>query len=124
MGNQICCCYREKKEILYKKINISQKIIKKMTNDEINYKIEIIRSEKFNNICFAVVYGIGTMGGIVIFCLSVEPSVGISTFLMASSLTYYIKSSIKSQNDIYKYIEELEKRKYFEIKSTATSVVI
>jgi len=74
-----------------------------MTNDEINYKIEIIRSEKFNNICFAIVYGIGTMGGIVIFCLSVEPSVGISTFLMASSLTYYIKSSIKSQNDIYKY---------------------
>ena len=121
MGNKNCC-FREPPE--FKEINISQKIIQKMTNDEINYKIEIIRSEKFNNICFAVVYGIGTMGGIVIFCLSVEPSVGISTFLMASSLTYYIKSSIKSQNDIYKYIEELEKRKYFEIKSTATSVVI
>jgi len=105
MGNQNCCC-REKKE----KINISQKIIQKMTNDELNYKIEIFSSEKIDNICFAVVYGLGTIGGIIIICFVPEPTVGISTFLMSSSLIYYIKDSVNSQEKINKYIKELERR--------------
>jgi len=112
MGNQNCCC-REKKQKIYikkEKINISQKIIQKMTNDELNYKIEILSSEKFDNICFAIVYGLGTIGGIVIISLVPEPTVGISTFLMSSSLIYYIKGSVNSQEKINKYIKELERR--------------
>ena len=108
MGNLNCCC-REKKE-KKERINISQKIIKKMTDDELNYKIEILTSEKFDNICFAVVYGLGTIGGIIILSFAPEPSVGISTFLMSSSFIYYIKVSSDSQQKIYNYIKELERR--------------
>jgi len=112
MGNQICCCYREKKEILYKKINISQKIIKKMTNDELNYKIEILISEKNDNICFAVVYALGTISGIIIICFAPDPAVGVSTFLMSTSLIYYTKISTNLNKKINEYIKELERRKY------------
>ena len=108
MGNQNCCCREKKEEI--NKINISQKIIQKMTNDELNYKIEILSSEKIDNICFAVVYGLGTIGGIIIICFVPEPAVGISTFLMSSSLIYYIKGSVNSQEKISKFIKELERR--------------
>ena len=108
MGN-LNCCYREKEENI-KKINISQKIIQKMTNDELNYKIEILSSEKTDNICFAVVYGLGTIGGVIILSFAPEPAVGISTFLMSSSLIYYVKCSLNSRLKINNYIKELERR--------------
>ena len=118
MGNTNCCSTRKKniKSKYIKEIDISEKLIKKSTNIEIKNKISIIKSNRFDNICFSLLYGIGTIGGIVLLCFVPEPSVGISVFLMSGSLTYYIKRSVKSQDEINKYISELERRTINSIK--------
>ena len=109
MGNNLCYSKRPKK-INIDNIDISDKLIKKMTNDEINNKLSIIRSEKWDNILFSILYGLGTIGGIVCVCFVPEPSIGISIFLMSGSFSYYIKCSVNHNDKINKYIEELERR--------------
>jgi len=111
MGNQNCCC-REKKEfkIKYKKIDISKKFLMELSKTDLKYRIETLKSERFDNIFFTIVYGIASVGGIILISFVPEPTLGISTFLMCSSLSYYIKNTIKNKYDIYDFIKELERR--------------
>jgi hypothetical protein len=111
MGNT-CCSKRQKNEIppIPEKNIKNIKNIKKMTNNEIKGKIEKIRSEKCDTIYFSVIYGIGTIGGIVILCFIPEPSIGTSIFLMFGSLTYYIKCYMAYDYEINIHLKELERR--------------
>ena len=117
MGN--CCTTRKESNdnvFFYIDDILQKKIIKKMSDNELHNKISILRSERFDNICFAVIYGFGTAGGIIILCFLPEPTVVISSSLMCASLVYYIKKTITNKSQLRNCINELERRETASIK--------
>ena len=115
MGN-VQCCSRRNKDTKYNNfknnVDLQTKIIKHMTNKKLEYNISKLKNEKNENICFTIVYSVGVTGAIIILCFSFEPTVAITTFLMSSTLSYYIKKIIDNNNSNKLYTSELERRKF------------
>ena len=117
MGN--CCTTRKeinKSGLIPINAELQKKLIKKMSDNKLYNEISILRSEHFDNICFAVIYGFGTTAGIIILCFFPEPTVAISSSLMGASLVYYIKKIVTNESQLRNYINEFERREKASIK--------
>ena len=117
MGN--CCTTRKESSenaLYYTDEVLQKKLIKKISDNKLHNEISILRSERFDNICFAVIYGFGTTAGVIILFFSPEPTIAISSFLMGSSLVYYIKKTITNEAQLRNYINEIERRETASIK--------
>lgn len=119
MGNVQCCSTRNKnKKYNNIKINVDLQntIIRRMTNKKLEYNISKQKKEKNENIYFAVIYGVGATGSVVLLFFCFEPSVCITSFLMSSTLSYYVNKIYDNKNSIKLFKSELERRKNENVK--------
>ena len=119
MGNIQCCSRRnrnEKYNNLKKNVDLQSKIIKRMTNKKLEYNISKQKKEKNENIYFAVVYGVGATGSVVLLFFSFEPTVCITSFLMSSTFSYYVNKIYDNNNSIKLFKSELKRRKNENVK--------
>ena len=119
MGNIQCCSRRNKDEKynnLKKNVDLQSKIIKRMTNKKLEYNISKQKKEKNENIYFAVVYGVGVTGSVVLLFFSFEPTVCITSFLMSSTFSYYVNKIYDNNNSIKLFKSELKRRKNENVK--------